>query len=170
MESIRKIVLDIIIIGACIFTAIYVYQVYGESIRNFFFEESSNVVIFIENLAVSVSVADSQAERTQGLSGVKSLDDLEGKLFIFDQEGIHSIWMKDMHFPIDIIYIDENFRVVDIHENVTPDSYPKTFSPSAPVRFILETNAFFVKSFNVQIGQYITIPGRIIPSDLRENL
>ncbi|MEX0930907.1 MAG: DUF192 domain-containing protein, partial [Candidatus Paceibacterota bacterium] len=120
MESIRKIAFDVVIIAAGIFTAVYVYQVYGESIRNFFFDESSNVVIFVENLAVSVSIADSQAERTQGLSGVRSLGDLEGKLFIFDQEANHSIWMKDMHFPIDIIYIDENFLVVDIHENVSP--------------------------------------------------
>lgn len=161
-----KIILDIIIVAAIVFTAVYVYRVYGDDIQEYFIQESE-VLIFIENLAVAVTVADERAERQRGLSGVESIGELEGKLFVFDEEGYHDIWMKDMLFPIDIIFINEEFKIVDIAENVVPETYPLTYTSSEPARFILETNAFFVDSFKIKEGQFVALPPRYIPSDLR---
>lgn len=169
MSSLRKIAFDLLVIAAIAGTGVYIYHVYGEDIRAFFFEEQ-NPVIFIDNLAVSVTIADDAEERRQGLSGVTSLGELEGKLFIFDAAGYHSMWMKDMNIPLDIIFINDEFRIVDIAENVVPETYPLTFTSSEPARFVLEVNAFFADSFKVEEGSYVTIPPRVLPRDLREKL
>lgn len=160
------ILIDIVIIAALGFTGYYIYQEYGDRIREFFGVEQ-HVAIFIDNLGVRVTIADEPEERRQGLSGVAEIGDLEGKLFVFDQMGQHSIWMKDMEFPIDLIFIDNNLRVVDTIENVRPDSYPQTFTSDKPARFVLEVNAFFVNSFQVEEGQKVSIPPRHLPDDLQ---
>ena len=169
MSSIVRILIDIVIIIALVATAVFVYREYGDTIKSWFIEEDL-VVVFIENLAVTVTVANDTEERAQGLSGVPALDELEGKLFVFDESGYHRFWMKDMQFPIDIIFIDESFTVVDIVENVLPESYPTTYTSRVPARFVLETNAFFARSFSVETGDRAIIPPRYLPDDLQQNL
>lgn len=168
-SQIVRILIDILIFCAFIFTAIYIYEVYGEDIKGWFTQEE-RVVVFIENLAVSVTVADDVEERRVGLSHTEALEDLEGKLFVFDAEGYHRMWMKDMQFPIDMIFVNNELRIVDIVENVLPETYPLTFTSSEPARFVLETNAFFTKTFKVEEGQYLIIPPRYLPEDLKANL
>lgn len=169
MQSILKIAFDILIMIATVFTGIYLYRVYGDDVRAFFAQDDQ-VVIFIENLAVEVSIANTEEERRQGLSNVESIGELEGKLFVFDEEGQYGFWMRDMRFPIDIIFINDDFEIVEIVENVSPDTFPRTFTSEEPARFVLETNAFFVQSFRIQEGDSVTIPPRVLPSDLRSNL
>ncbi len=161
-----RIVIDIIIVVVLIATSIYVYRFYGDEIKSWFIEDD-RVVLFIENLAVTVTVADDAAERAQGLSGTPKLADLEGKLFIFDGEGHHRFWMKDMNYPIDIIFISNEFKVVDIVENVPPETYPTTYTSKEPARFVLETNAFFARTFNVNVGDQVILPPRYLPADVK---
>ncbi|MEX0917863.1 MAG: DUF192 domain-containing protein [Candidatus Paceibacterota bacterium] len=168
-NQITRIFIDIVIFCAFIFTSIYIYQVYGEDIKGWFTQEE-RIVMFVQNLAVSVTVADDVEERRMGLSHTESLEDLEGKLFVFDAEGYHRMWMKDMRFPIDMIFINNELEIVDIVENVLPETYPLTFTSSDPARFVLETNAFFAKTFKVKEGQHVIIPPRYLPGDLQENL
>lgn len=123
--------------------------------------------IFIEQTAVRATVADTPAEWKQGLSGVTTLDEQAGMLFIFDQSDRYGMWMKDMLIPLDIIWIDESLRIIYIEENVTPDTYPKTFAPSSPARFVLEVPAFFVDSFDITVGQQVNLPVVLIPDDLQ---
>lgn len=169
MQSILKIAFDILIMAATVFTGIYLYRVYGDEVRAFF-SNDEEVIVFVENLAIEVSVANTEEERRQGLSGIESLDELEGKLFIFDEEGFYGIWMRDMRFPIDILFVNNEFEIIEIVRNVSPDTFPKTFTSDEPARFVLEMNAFFADSFKIKEGDRVTIPPRILPADLRENL
>lgn len=169
MQSFLKIALDVAILLVVVLTSIYVYRVYGDRIAAFF-RGDEDVIIFIENLAVSVTIADEPDEQRQGLSGVSSLGELEGKLFIFENEEYHRIWMKDMLFPIDILFINNEFEIVHIEENVLPESYPLTYTSDEPARFVLETNAFFAQSFSITEGARVLIPPRYLPPDLRESL
>lgn len=107
---------------------------------------------------ISVVIADDEAERSQGLSGTSGLDENEGMLFIFDKNGIYSFWMKDMSFAIDIIWISDNETIVHIAENVTPESYPTTFSSIAPARYVLELPAGWVRSHFVRVGDTVSLP------------
>lgn len=88
-----------------------------------------------------VSIADSEEERGQGLSGVKALAQNEGKLFVFDTPGMYGFWMKDMNFPIDIVWIDETMTIVGISENISPQSYPAVFYPPQQSKYVLEINS-----------------------------
>lgn len=69
---------------------------------------------------ITAEVADTPAERGQGLSFRKSIGLNEGMLFVFNELGSHGFWMKDMRFPIDIIWIAGD-RVVGVVENAAPE-------------------------------------------------
>ena len=101
--------------------------------------QASVRTIDIGNRALRVEVADTDAKRTLGLSGRESLKE-GGMLFVFDTPGNYGFWMKDMRFPIDIIWLDESYHVVDIARNVGPDTFPHIFYPPYPVKYVLETN------------------------------
>jgi len=106
---------------------------------------------------ISVSIADSPESTTKGLSGVLSMPQNEGKFFIFTEESQYSFWMKDMNFPIDIIWINRNNTIVDIHKNIYPETYPATFSPAFPALMVLEVNAGYVDNHNIGIGDSVTL-------------
>lgn len=99
-----------------------------------------------------VRVAETQRERELGLGGTRSLAGNKGMLFEFPQNGFHSIWMKDMLIPIDIIWLSDALSVIDLRENVSPDTFPTIFTPKSPARFVVELSAGAVKAFNIKDG------------------
>lgn len=117
----------------------------------------STIPIRIGEVTVEASVADTLPERIQGLSNTPFLPDHVVKLFVFGVPGKHSIWMKDMLYPIDIIWLAENGEIVSIEENVSPDSYPESFSPIAPAWYVIEANAGFVASNTIAIGDKVSL-------------
>lgn len=102
-----------------------------------------------------VAIVDTDALREQGLSGAAGLGTAEGMLFLFEYPGRMAFWMKDMRFPIDIIWIGSDWKVADITRNLSPETYPKTFSPTADAQYVLEVNAGFAAAQNIQIGQSV---------------
>jgi uncharacterized membrane protein (UPF0127 family) len=94
----------------------------------------------IGSTTVEASVADNLPERIQGLSGTPFLPENVVKLFVFGAPGSHSIWMKDMNYPLDILWLDEEGLVVHIEEDVAPESYPESFSSPTPAWFVVEAN------------------------------
>ena len=95
----------------------------------------------------------------QGLSGRDGLGVNEGMLFAFDEPGTHGFWMKDMKFPIDIIWIS-NSEVIYVLSNLNPDSYPTIFSPPEPVSQVLEVKAGTILRLNVVEGDKVFINGQ----------
>lgn len=112
--------------------------------------------VTINNSRITVTIADSDAERAKGLSGSPQLKDGSGMLFIFDEPGYPGIWMKDMKYPIDIIWLDENRTIVHIQEFATPDSYPRVFMPQVPAKYVLEVPVGTVKSYGMNNGKTMT--------------
>lgn len=113
----------------------------------------------IDGTTVPVLLATSSAAVRKGLSGRASLEADQGMLFLFLKADRYRFWMPDMHFPIDIIWI-ENGRVVDIDENVSNDfdpANPVFFSPPSPVRYVLEVNAGFSKRQGIDIGDAVML-------------
>ena len=142
------------------------FAYFHEAIYEYFDMESS-YTLFFEEIGVSVTVADEPAQWQKGLSGTPALGELEGKLFVFDTEGTYGIWMKDMLFALDILWIDDSLQVVHIEESVTPETYPRTFASPMPARFVLEVNDGFVASFGIEVGATISMPRAVVPSDLQ---
>ena len=111
------------------------------------------VPAILGGVELSLEIAKTPQGRANGLSGRESLEEGQGLLFVFPKEGKYSFWMKDMNFPIDIIWIDKNMRVVGVLEEARPDSYPGTFSPPSDIQFVLEVPAGFYKRHSVKVGE-----------------
>ncbi len=106
----------------------------------------------IGKFGVNAELAQTEAQRIKGLSDRKSLPKNQGMLFDFGYVDRHGIWMKDMNFAIDIVWIGQNYQIVGIAESVSPSTYPKVFKPEAPALYVLELNAGIVKENRVKIG------------------
>lgn len=117
--------------------------------------DQTQPIVRIGGRDVRVLLADTPAKRTQGLSGRSGLGENEGMLFIFPEEGMYGFWMKDMNFSIDIIWIDSDGKVVHIAKSASPDSYPTSFSPPKPARYVLEVRAGFAEQYGVGEGDAV---------------
>lgn len=106
--------------------------------------------VSIGDQKVLVSVADSATERIRGLSGRGE----RSMLFIFPESGLHGIWMKNMLFSIDIIWIDEEKKVIHIEKNISPSTYPEIFKPKNMALYILETPTGLI---SVKVGDIVDI-------------
>ena len=115
--------------------AVIVVVILGRSTSPYF----TTITVGEQNLTVEIAKTARQQE--SGLSGRDSLKDDYGMLFVFDQPTIPSFWMKDMRFPIDIIWIGADGSIAGIEHDVQPDTYPKKFSPASPIMRVLEVNA-----------------------------
>lgn len=107
---------------------------------------------------LKVEMAEAALAQLKGLSWRKSLDPNSGMLFVFGTPSFYSFWMKDMFFPIDIIWIS-NDQIVDITKNVPvpQGNYLPTYSPSEPVNYVLEINAGYSDSHGIKIGDQVKI-------------
>lgn len=116
-------------------------------------------VVYINNYKFNVDIADNTSKRAKGLSSRKSLAENEGMLFLFDKFGNYGFWMKDMLFPIDIIWI-KNDKIIDITYNVLPEPEKSIFNltvyyPQEAVDKVLEINAGLAKKYNFKIGDKV---------------
>ena len=119
--------------------------------------QSSLREITLGTTTLSVEVADTPLLRERGLSGRASLLPLRGMLFEFEEDGVWGIWMKDMRFSIDIIWMDAHGTVKTVAHNAQPESYPKVFYPSAPTRYVLEVPAGFARTHNIVKGDTLVL-------------
>lgn len=112
-------------------------------------------IVKVGDSSIKVEIANTPEERELGLSGRESLETLHGILFIFEQPAIYPFWMKEMNFPIDIVWIDENWQVVGIEREILPESFPQTFNPSRPVKYVLELNSGEAEFFGIDMGSQV---------------
>jgi len=158
----------IILIG--ILTAAFLMNYYWDDIQRTLFGDSTVVTVFVGNTPFTARVADDQAEREQGLSGSDQLENNEAMLFIFPEPDRYGFWMKDMEYPIDILWFTSDFELVHIAENATPESYPQTFIPPESAQFVLEITAFGADKFGLKEGMEIEIPRSVLPANARPSL
>ncbi len=119
---------------------------------------SSRPVLDIKGQSFYIDIADTDAERAQGLSGRAFLADDEALLFAFPSDGIYGFWMKDMLFSVDMIWADADGIVVHIAKNASPESYPKSFVPAAQSRYVLEVDSGTANWLGLKVGDRIDIP------------
>lgn len=103
-----------------------------------------------------VELADTDREREMGLSGRENIAESEGMLFVFPESVIVPFWMKDMKFPIDIIWIADG-RVVGVVEWAIPDGGKKLFYPPRPIGYALEVQAGAVAKLGIVPGAEVRV-------------
>lgn len=103
----------------------------------------------------TLQVADTPELRAKGLGGTESLDRDGGMLFVFPKPTHACMWMKDMNYGLDMIWLDENKKVVSISANVQPSTYPdRNFcSQAKKASYVIELNAGEIEQSNIQLGQ-----------------
>jgi hypothetical protein len=103
---------------------------------------------------IKAEIADTLITKTKGLMFRKSLPENEGMLFIFDEEAYHSFWMMNMSFPIDIIWINKEKKVIDITKDAQPCKIicSTIYRPKEKAMYVLEVNANFTDEHGIKIG------------------
>jgi uncharacterized protein len=112
----------------------------------------------VRDKTIRVEVVDTPASRAQGLSGRVSLPENQGMYFVFEFPAKHGFWMKDMRFPIDIIWIKDG-AIIGFQENTpvpTGGELP-VYYPQSSVSHVLEINAFKAKEWGFRIGDKVEI-------------
>ncbi|MEE9593944.1 MAG: DUF192 domain-containing protein [Candidatus Hydrothermarchaeales archaeon] len=121
---------------------------------------TSGVMVRFENGAkVNVEVVKEPLEITTGLMFRDKLGKDKGMLFSYGYDDRHTIWMKNMKFSIDILWIDSTNRVVHVAGNVEPcvkEPCP-VYIPSADSRYVLEVNANFAEENEIIPGHEVVI-------------
>ncbi len=116
-------------------------------------------VLKLNNCSIQVEIVDTPAQKRRGLSGRKSLAENAGMLFIFERPDYYYFWMKDMNFPLDLIWIRDG-KVVDITPHVLPPAGPvrqlTRYRPSSPADWVLEVKAGMAEKCGVKVGDEIT--------------
>ncbi len=136
--------LSVIIIFLVIFDAI-------------FHNTHKQVEVVLNGKTFVMDIADTPTKQEQGLSGHQPLADNVGMIFIFDKPGNYGFWMKDMLFPLDIIWVSDDFHIVHIEKNLAPETYPTIYYPGAPSKYVLEISAGGSDQNNIKIGDLVKI-------------
>ena len=105
----------------------------------------------------AVEVSDNKDTRTKGLMERDTLEKNKGMIFIFEEERIPAFWMKNMRFPLDMVFMDKNLKVVDYYENVPAckaDPCPH-YLPNTNSKYVVEVNAGTVKEIGLTRGDMV---------------
>lgn len=97
-------------------------------------------------------IADTDQKEELGLGYRQSLPPDGGMIFAFDNSGIYDFWMENMKFPLDIVWIGADKKVVGVVRALSPETYPNTVSPSKEVAYVLEINSGAAANFDIATG------------------
>ena len=128
-------------------------------------EESTMVSVLTidaKSYDFEVIIADDVDERNQGLQNVSSLGDEEGMWFIFEEAKVRTFWMKDTLISLDIIFIGEDFKVLNIAHDVPPctEIDPEqlncsTYSSDGEAQYVFEIKGGLADYYGIKIGDIV---------------
>lgn len=148
--KVKKEILWIITFLAVTLLGIFLYRYIHTPVKN---------KILIAGKEVYVDVADTDASRETGLMYKKFMPENQGMLFVFDKEDQYAFWMRNTFIPLDIIWVDKNYKVVDIKENFQPCTIQECipYIPEVNALYVIEVNAGWAKNNNLKIGDSVKL-------------
>lgn len=111
--------------------------------------------VVLQTTLYTLEIADTDTLRERGLSYRTRLAPHTGMLFVFDAPALLKFWMKDMNFPLDIIWLNEDKKIVHIEHSLSPDTYPQSFGPDIPTQYVIELNAGEAKKANLSVDTVV---------------
>lgn len=113
-------------------------------------------IIKIDDVTLQVQIADTRPLQTRGLMFQEKLPYNQGMLFVFEDEGVRSMWMLNMQFALDLIWLDADGKVVHIEKDAEPcksalETMACTFKNgnNEQAKYVLEVTSGFVDKFNI---------------------
>ena len=144
----------IILVIVAVLAAAYYFSTHAAS------NEQGSRVDFIgangNTSTVYVEVADTPDKEQRGLMYRTSLDPDRGMLFIFDGDGQRSFWMQNTPLPLDMVFVNSKYEIVDINRNATPYS-TTTYTAQLPCKYVVEVNGGYCDAHGIGIGDGIKI-------------
>jgi len=120
-------------------------------------------IIMIDDVPLEVQIADTEPRRVRGLMFQDQLPYDQGMIFVFDKPGLYSLWMLNMQFPLDMIWFDEEGKIVHIEKDVPPCKTPleiascQSIVPEGHAVYVLEVTSGFVEQNNVTVDSILRI-------------
>lgn len=108
--------------------------------------------IYFGHVQLRASVADTDEQRQKGLSDTASLPIGIVKLFVFNEPVVAPFWMKDMNYSIDILWLDADKKIIYVAPDLAPETYPTSFGPTTPSRYVIETPAGMAAREGMNVG------------------
>lgn len=109
-----------------------------------------------------MTVLREKDELRRGLSGTDSLPEGKAMVFVFPSDDKWGIWMKDMKYPIDIVWLNNDREVVHLVNDAQPSSYPETtFKPDTNARYVIELPSGTIERIGISIGDPAGMPSGI---------
>jgi uncharacterized membrane protein (UPF0127 family) len=118
------------------------------AVKKITFERGGEVIA-----GIKAEIAGNSEERSLGLMYRKKLKDGEGMLFVFDNDALHSFWMKNTIIPLSIAFVLSDGRILEIK-----DMYPKDLTsvvPSRSIRYALEAPQGWFKRAGIRDGDVL---------------
>ncbi|MBP9869161.1 DUF192 domain-containing protein [Patescibacteria group bacterium] len=123
---------------------------------------ASPVRLMVDEHVFSVEIADTPQKQIRGLSGRPSLAEGQGMLFLFGEEAIHGMWMPNMKFDIDILWILDG-KVVEIATLPAPtlkNPVPARYTPQETAKWVLELPAGTAQKQGISVGSEVKLGTR----------
>ena len=122
-------------------------------------------VFFPDGFSVTAELAVTDEERQLGLMFRTEIYPDQGMLFVFEEEGYHSFWMKNVNFPLDILWLDKEKRIIHLESYVPPcQKTPcSSYAPFLPALYVLELKAGSVEKKGLKLYDKLDF---ILPNDL----
>jgi uncharacterized membrane protein (UPF0127 family) len=110
---------------------------------------------------LEVEIAANDAQRRIGLMNRTSLAERRGMLFVFEKQGYLNFWMKNTLIPLDMIFINENNKIVHIVRNASPckaarDVDCAKYNSGKPAKYVLEVNGGLAEKLAIEIGNQVS--------------
>ena len=135
---------------------IVVFSVIVLIIVYFFVGNNTEDKVCFSSDCVNVKISDDSSERQRGLMYVSFLEESKGMLFVFEKNGLHGFWMKNTLIPLDIIWISEDYDVVNVEtaEPCEEDPCP-VYVPEKEARYVLEVNSGWANRNEIRVGDEV---------------
>ncbi len=123
------------------------------------YSPSGETKILLGNKPFKVAIADTPAARQRGLSGRPGLDQSNGMLFVFEELSKTCFWMKDMYFDVDILWFDQNQKLIYAKQEASAAGYPaESYCPPSSTKYVIEVAAGTIQRLNLKIGDTFSQP------------
>lgn len=153
--------------GSAIILFLCCFLLHGRAGRGESIPEKFIKVFFPNKKSVTAELAVSDEERARGLMFREKVFSDQGMLFIFEEDGIHSFWMKNTLVYLDILWLDSAKRVIHIEANAPPcpEEPCPSYGPRIPARYVLELRGGSAEENGIRVSDRVQF---ILPENIRQ--
>jgi len=157
--TIQRIIIGIVVVALLGFFIVNNFITNNEPEVEYYTFTKEGELTFTDSLGtlkakIDLEIADNDYERQLGLMNRKEMKENQGMLFIFPIQGNQSFWMRNTLISLDMIFVNDEKKIVTIHKNtkiLSDTSYPA----SKPAMYVVEVLAGFSDRHNIQVGDKI---------------